>query len=255
MAPTTCSAAAAAAGETLPGKAPKARNWLLLEHGGPWPVRAEAAARPELLDRLSSLPAARLALIRRHRGARGPGRNLQVRDTLAPGGASDPMLLVCVHAVRDGCCGRSGRPVAAALAQRYPDLTWETTHVGGHRLAANLVCLPHGYVFSRLTPETAVAAAKLYLEGRLLLESCRGRSGLAPAAQAAEMFVRLRLGVDAAAGVTVEALGSDRYEVRLPDGTADRVRVRESVLSTLELTSCSGERGPLVNYEEIGLGT
>lgn len=264
----TCSAASAACGESLPGKAPKARYWVLLERPRPWPARAEDAAPPHLVRQVSELGGARLGLIRR-RGSRGGGGALVVADTLTGQAATgslgadgadlaalvrrlepaEPMLLVCTHTARDRCCGSLGSPVAAALAARYPNLTWETSHVGGHRLAANLVCLPHGYVFSRLTPATALEAAERYLRGRLLLEACRGRAGLDPAAQAAELMVRRGAGFDRADGVVTESRGGGRFEVRLPGRRPELVAVTEVTITEDALTSCSGERGPLVGYE------
>src|SRR5579871_3089463 len=136
----TCWDTASAAGETLPGKAPAARRWVLVERAGPWPPRAEDAAPPEVLEQVAGLGSARLALIRRRR-TRPASSAVRVVDTLDVLSGAEPMFLVCVHAVRDGCCGRLGNPVASALSRRHPELTWETTHIGGHRLAANLVCL------------------------------------------------------------------------------------------------------------------
>jgi hypothetical protein len=244
-----CSAASTASGETLPGKAPEARYWVLLEHPRPWPARAEDAAPPELVRQVAELGSARLGLIRR-RGSRATASRVVLVDTAqatsAAGSPSklgallgelrpaQPMLLVCIHAQRDACCGRLGTPVAAALAARYPGLTWETSHIGGHRLAANLVCLPHGYVFSRLTVPAALEAAGRYLEGRVLLDACRGRSSLAPAAQAGELFARRSLDFD-----------------RLDGFDAPPSEVRAVSISPAALTSCRGERGPLVNYEPV----
>ena len=51
----------------------------------------------------------------------------------------DPLYLVCTHGKRNVCCARLGGPLAQALAARHPGQVWETTHVGGHRFAANLV--------------------------------------------------------------------------------------------------------------------
>ena len=34
--------------------------------------------------------------------------------------------------------------MAAVLAERWPDLVWECTHVGGDRFAANILVVPDG---------------------------------------------------------------------------------------------------------------
>ena len=67
-----------------------------------------------------------------------------------------PILLVCTHGVHDTCCALRGRPVAAALAARWPGQVWECSHVGGDRFAPNVVVLPDGFYYGNLDPETAV---------------------------------------------------------------------------------------------------
>ena len=57
--------------------------------------------------------------------------------------------------------------------------------------------LPHGLYYGHVTPDNAVAIARRHLEGRVTVESLRGRSTFAPAAQAAEHFARLESGLDA----------------------------------------------------------
>ena len=49
------------------------------------------------------------------------------------------LLLVCTHGRHDACCAERGRPFAAALAQVAPEETWEVSHIGGDRFAANVL--------------------------------------------------------------------------------------------------------------------
>jgi hypothetical protein len=128
-----------------------------------------------------------------------------------------PLVLVCTHGRRDRCCAVLGRPVAEALALHAPEAVWETSHVGGHRFAGNVVLLPEGLVFGGLDPAGALAVLARHAEGRLALSALRGRSALEPVAQAAEVLVRERLGLDAVGGVTVLASTGDgaRAEVTL----------------------------------------
>jgi hypothetical protein len=107
-----------------------------------------------------------------------------------------PLWLVCTNGRRDLCCAETGRPVAAALAARWPDATWETTHLGGHRFAGTLLALPSGYALGRLDPGTAVTACKELEAGRLPLDVVRGRAGLPGAAQVAELHLRRELGLE-----------------------------------------------------------
>jgi hypothetical protein len=158
---------------------------------------------------------------------------------------ADPRYLVCTHAKRDRCCATWGRPIADTLAALRPDQTWEVSHVGGHRFAANLVVLPHGSVHGGLDVAGAVRVVDLAAAGRLDLASARGRSGLPRPAQAAELFLRTDLGVDhldAVRFVEVEDLGHDRTRVHLV--VRDEAHVVEVVLEPTGVprpTSCDSD--------------
>ena len=76
-----------------------------------------------------------------------------------------PVLAVCTHGRHDTCCAERGRPVAAGLAEAYPEETWEASHIGGDRFAANLLVLPFGLYFGRLDPASARGVARLLAAG------------------------------------------------------------------------------------------
>jgi hypothetical protein len=54
---------------------------------------------------------------------------------------------------------------------------WETTHVGGDRFAANLVCLPDGTYHGTLDRGSAVEVALGCLRGEVAEAFYRGRAG------------------------------------------------------------------------------
>ena len=115
------------------------------------------------------------------------GRNL-LRACLAmtqpaelPETPQAPVILVCTHGVHDACCAIRGRPVAAALAERWPDLVWECSHVGGDRFAPNVVLLPDGFYYGNLDPESAVRIVGDYLAGTVATERPARRGQLAAA--------------------------------------------------------------------------
>jgi hypothetical protein len=215
-----CSTAARRRGDSLVGSAAPARRWLLVEHPAGWApaaldspgLRGEVGA---LLHRTALAVGGRVVLIRRPGRARaGEPRLWGVVDvggaqqwgTWAhaddlrpavqllrdgPGPAADamgpgtPLLLVCTHGRHDVCCAVRGRPVAAALAQRWPEQTWECSHIGGDRFAANLLVVPDGTVYGSLDAASAVDVVARHLAGVVDSSHLRGFSAHPPPVQAA----------------------------------------------------------------------
>ncbi len=151
---TVCSVEATRIGEPLPGTAPLARGWIVLEHPGPWgrdavadsdlpeAVRAHLLSAKEhgltvLLARRPDRPGRVRADATQVWVARSaPGGLRMRRGTLtdlsallhwdlaaiaagalpAFGEATDePLLLVCTHSRRDRCCAVYGRALVSAL--------------------------------------------------------------------------------------------------------------------------------------------
>jgi hypothetical protein len=217
-----------AGAEPSAASAPEAsRAWLLIEHPGPWPHEAAKAAQPA---RLAALVEAAVEFGLRVQMIRRPGRRrvgdvrtvflgwtagrepflrraevsasapeLAERDLkeLAAGIApsfgvawDEPVFLVCTHGKRSACCARFGAPLAQALAARHPRQVWETTHLGGHRFAANLAILPHGLYYGPVGVAAAAAAIDAYQRGSVAPGRYRGRAGQPRAVQEAE-YARL----------------------------------------------------------------
>lgn len=107
-----------------------------------------------------------------------------------------PALLVCTNGAVDRCCALAGRPLVAALAERHPDLVWESTHLGGCRFAANLLVLPSGHMHGRLTPEDGLAVVEAALAGRVDPTGWRGRAGQGSWESLALATVAAREGVE-----------------------------------------------------------
>jgi hypothetical protein len=105
-----------------------------------------------------------------------------------------PLFLVCTHGRHDACCAERGRPFAAALAQEAPEETWEVSHIGGDRFAANVLTLPSGHYYGRLESQDAAGLAASVHAGRLDLDHLRGRTAYPFAVQAAEVHLRRELG-------------------------------------------------------------
>ena len=121
-------------------------------------------------------------------GDLGPEALTAIAAGQAPGGSveSGPLFLVCAHGRRDRCCARFGVPLARDLAGTYPDEVWESTHVGGHRFAANLVILPHGLYYGPVDAASARDAIGAYAHGEITARGYRGRAGQPVEAQRAD---------------------------------------------------------------------
>jgi len=104
------------------------------------------------------------------------------------------MLLVCTHATHDVCCALRGRPVAAALQEHWPGQTWECSHLGGDRFAANVVLLPDGVMYGNLDEASSVDVVARHLNGEVSLGHLRGTSVHSPPMQAALGYVMERRG-------------------------------------------------------------
>ena len=101
-----------------------------------------------------------------------PGATLAGGDPVA-----GPIVLVCTHGRRDACCARLGLPLFDALAPHLPpERLWQSSHLGGHRFAPNVLVLPHGIQLGRIPLERAAEVAELLEDGRIPLDLYRGRT-------------------------------------------------------------------------------
>src|ERR1700712_4595671 len=228
--PSRCSTASAARHEPMFATASRVDRWLLVEQTGPWGPESVPAGRmdPEALAAVSRLARtfrARLLLIRRPAAGPStpgvtvfladsrPGREWMVSRRLDDASAlsglappaqdpewtveTEPLYLVCTHGRHDPCCALFGRPVAAAMSEREPDRTRDSSHVGGDRFGANVVVLPHGLYLGRVLPGRVDEVVEAVREDRIPLDLLRGRSGFTMTVQAARHFVRSEAPSDA----------------------------------------------------------
>jgi (2Fe-2S) ferredoxin len=180
----------------------------------------------------------------------------------SPGPASEPrpILLACTHGLHDVCCALRGRPVAAALAQEWPAETWECSHVGGDRFAANLVVLPDGVYYGNLDPGTAVETIRSHLAGTLSVPHLRGITTVSPPAQVAIAAVHERFGPFGArdvqeVAVTHTSPGVWRVQLAVPTArlTGIEVTVASSRRAPAQLTCRAGSDTPAAQYRVVGL--
>jgi hypothetical protein len=268
---TGCAALADLRHDSLIATAPPASRWLLIESHAAWPRQALASlAVGEQVARACRELGYRPVLIRRHGrvdrlGVRRwglvdcrPGRESiswgelpndeHLLDVLAgkdPGTVSaEPVYLVCTHGRHDACCAVRGRPVTSALAAAYPDRTWECSHIGGDRFAANVVVLPHGLFYGHVPPSRAVELAKRYDEGVVVPDLLRGSGAFTPPVQAAQHFARAAGHALALANLlpqSVQQLPGQRWQILLASADGPIAVEVSAHLDTVEARlTCAG---------------
>jgi len=102
----------------------------------------------------------------------------------------EEIYLVCTNGQRDLCCARFGRPLYSELHAAFGDRIWQTTHLGGHRFAPNLLCLPSGFVYGYVSPDSGVNLVADHDQGELDTSRLRGRSHYPASVQAGEVILR-----------------------------------------------------------------
>ena len=144
---------------------------------------------------------------------------------LVPDAASvhtEPLFLICTNGKRDQCCSKFGLPVYQAMnnvaannSGFSAESVWQTTHTGGHRFAATMVCLPEGVLFGWVEPSEAEVLMRAYQSHQLYqLNRYRGRSCYGPAVQAADYHLRQELQIAQIDGIELIHAEAD-------DATAD----------------------------------
>lgn len=134
------------------------------------------------------------------------------------------LFLVCNNGLRDACCAKFGIPVQRAVAVVAAKDAWQCTHIGGHRLAPNLLFLPHALSYGRGTAESAPALVDSYRMGQVYPPLLRGRTIYSRPVQAAEHFLREETGnlvIEAYRPVTADSEEDGSWRVKIA-GDEDR---------------------------------
>jgi hypothetical protein len=247
-----CAMAARDRHEAVLGTASRIDRWLLVEAPGAWGPRALPQSRTlddgvllALQQKAKQLHARTLLIRKPDRSTESQRRWVFIADS-RPGhetllgrqvtdaelsvlelpfdGPSDgweraqTLVGVCTHGRHDACCATHGRPAAAAVAAAHPAITWETSHLGGDRFAANAIVLPEGHYLGHLPADRAAQLVDRILLGERPDPFYRGRSCWSPVVQAALAFAATELGEPRTAALRpgpVVAAGVRRWKVRL----------------------------------------
>jgi hypothetical protein len=250
-----CSQLAQEAGDPVTGTATDVTTWLLLEYRQPWHTRATednelpAAVQSHLDAALATIPGSRLLFIKQQEESEDGLRFFVARtDEVAPQlyqfeladydaltgldlpavaageGAFDeriidkPLFLVCTNGKRDKCCAKFGLPMFKAIAAAAPEETWQSTHMGGHRYAPNVMFLPHSVNYGLMAATEGPAAVAAHQRGELYdLDRYRGRTYYDAHVNAADTFARQELDLMRLDGLRLaedEALEENVWRVR-----------------------------------------
>lgn len=107
---------------------------------------------------------------------------------------TDPVLLICTHGSYDNCCGEKGLELFNHITKDEKDFeVWKTTHLGGHRFAANLLILPDGIYYGRINKQNYDKIRKSHRSNHLEINMLRGRCFYTAGVQAAEYYLRSKL--------------------------------------------------------------
>ncbi|HSM56040.1 MAG TPA: sucrase ferredoxin [Candidatus Sulfomarinibacteraceae bacterium] len=166
--------------------------------------------------------------------------------------SDEKLFFVCNNGLRDACCAKFGIPVHAAMEQEAGEQVWRCTHIGGHRLAPNLLFLPHALSYGRVAPEDAPELVQSYRHDRILLRRFRGRTIYDRPLQAADHFVRRETddtGVDAFHPLSVEQ-EHDRWRITMAgaDGAHHRLLIEARRYERLVYKTCFSEEPSPVEH-------
>lgn len=111
------------------------------------------------------------------------------------------------------------------------DRAWQTTHVGGHRFAPNVLALPQGVLYGRVRPEDVPRFVEDVQAGRLARDHVRGRSALPAEAQAAETALDEEM---------LELVGCESGQVVVRTQAGER-RIRVVEADAMEIVASCGD--------------
>lgn len=268
--------------------------WLLIEYPFPWGPQAlkdsdlSPAVKAYLMRVVKTIPRSRLLFIKRDRMPKDELAVFVVRcreqtpsitrltinnyeqlldidlkgiaagsvpSTEAGESSDSPLYLVCTHGRRDKCCAKFGYPLYKSLSATHASV-WQSSHVGGDRFAANLVCFPHGLFYAHVTEESGRLCLEEYEARRLVLNKYRGRACYQYPVQAAEYFIRTEgriMGLDELRHLGCERIEERQWRVRFAARGGERIyeaRVR-GVRSDFQIhnTCHSTEEKSVIQYQ------
>ena len=181
----------------------------------------------------------------------------------------DELYTVCTNGRHDPCCAAYGAPVYQALADHAgADRVWQTTHIGGHRMAATLIAFPAGIVYGHLDPHDVESLVMNHRAGFMLTHKYRGRGCYGGhelseaahlAAGAAEAVIRDKTGkygLDELFLSDVSEFGDGQRRVVFSEGNGSCYAAEVGTsMSDPRQTSCGDEPKPMPKHDVLLMAT
>ncbi len=175
----------------------------------------------------------------------------------------DELYAICTNGRHDPCCAAYGTPVYQQLvAHAGEERVWQTTHLGGHRMAATMLAFPQGLAYGHLDPADAEAVVTNHRAGYLLTHKYRGRGAYAghqldgdahQAVGAAEALIReltRKYRIDELRLSAVDSLTDGGRRVCFVDAQgADYAAEVRTEMSAPRQTSCGEPSKPMPRHE------
>lgn len=122
-------------------------------------------------------------------------------DAWQSGEVRHKVVLCCTHGVKDKCCAKFGNASFKALSEAAAKWNgtfevWQSTHLGGCRLASAALVFPDMHKYGRIDPEQAPALLNSESQNQPFLPCYRGDGALTPAQQVADIEARQRLAAE-----------------------------------------------------------
>lgn len=297
--PFYCSDLSRGASEKVFGTASIGEVWILIEYPFGWGVKAlddsnlSPAIKAHLKQTIKTIPRSRVLFIKQDRVCSETISLFVVRcrerepfvvkfeledyrrlmeidfvevaaENLSSGGSvmNEPLYLVCTHGRRDKCCAKFGFPLFKSLREEDEQTVWQSSHVGGDRFAANLVCFPHGLFYAHVSEESGKEIMKEYREGHIHTQKYRGRACYSHHVQAAEFFARTESGIsriDDLRRMDSARIDKESWQVRFFERTRESVhsvkvsRIISDFQNFITCHSTESQRVPqfrLVDYNQ-----
>ena len=173
------------------------------------------------------------------------------------------LYTVCTNGRHDPCCAAHGTPFYQALIEYTGEgKVWQTSHIGGHRMAATMIAFPQGIVYGHLDPSDAEAIVTNHRAGYLMTHRYRGRGAYpghrldgdthqAVGAAEGRIRERTRLYADAELWLwEVIATGDQRWRITFVDGSGGRHGADVNMsMSAPRQTSCGDAPKPMPQHE------